>query len=79
MRPKTDEHDLAFKVKHARKFLEQKNRVKFSVFFRGREMNHTNLGAELLNRVLITLEDIAKVEAEIKMEGRNMTMTVSHK
>ena len=79
MRPKTDEHDLAFKVKHARKFLEQKNRVKFSVFFRGREMNHTNLGAELLNRVLLTLEDIAKVEAEIKMEGRNMTMTVSHK
>lgn len=79
MRPKTDEHDLAFKVKHARKFLEQKNRVKFSVFFRGREMNHTNLGAELLNRVLLMLEDIAKVEAEIKMEGRNMTMTVSHK
>ena len=79
MRPKTDDHDLAFKVKHARKFLEQKNRVKFSVFFRGREMDHTILGEELLKRVLIMLDDIAKVEAEIKMEGRNMTMTVSHK
>jgi translation initiation factor IF-3 len=79
MRPKTDEHDLAFKVKHARKFLEQKNRVKFSVFFRGREMDHTYLGEQLLQRVQLMLEDIAKVESGIKMEGRNMTMVLSHK
>ncbi len=79
MRPKTDDHDLAFKVKHARKFLEQRNRVKFSVFFRGREMDHTYLGEQLLQRVQIMLEDIAKVESEIKMEGRNMTMVLSHK
>ena len=79
MRPKTDEHDLAFKVKHARKFLEQKNRVKFSVFFRGREMDHTYLGEQLLQRVKLMLEDIAKVESDIKMEGRNMTMVLSHK
>lgn len=79
MRPKTDDHDLEFKVKHARKFLEQKNRVKFSVFFRGREMDHTDLGEVLLKRVLIMLEDIAKVESNIRQEGRNMTMVLSHK
>jgi translation initiation factor IF-3 len=79
MRPKTDDHDLEFKVKHARKFLEQKNRVKFSVFFRGREMDHTDLGEVLLKRVLVMLEDIAKVESSIRQEGRNMTMVLSHK
>lgn len=79
MRPKTDDHDLEFKVKHARKFLEQKNRVKFSVFFRGREMDHTDLGEILLKRVLVMLEDIAKVESSIRQEGRNMTMVLSHK
>jgi translation initiation factor IF-3 len=79
MRPKTDDHDLEFKVKHARKFLEQKNRVKFSVFFRGREMDHIDLGQKLLDRVLLMLEDIAKIESEVKMEGRNLTLTVSHK
>jgi len=79
MRPKTDEHDFTFKMKHARKFLEQKNRVKFAVFFRGREMDHQYMGEQMLQRVIILLEDIAKVESGIKMEGRHMTMLMSPK
>jgi translation initiation factor IF-3 len=79
MRPKTDDHDLAFKVKQARKFIEQKNRVKFAVFFKGREMDHSHLGRDVLEKVTSMLEDIAKIETEIKMEGRHMTMTMSKK
>ena len=74
MRPKTDDHDFAFKLKHARAFLEHKQKVKFTVQFRGRELAYKHFGKELLERVQENLEDIAKAEAPIKSEGRNMTM-----
>jgi len=79
MRPKTDVHDLEYKVKHARSFLEQKNKVKFTVQFRGRELAYKEFGEQLLDRVEEMLDDIAKVEVERKFEGRNMTMVMSQK
>jgi len=79
MRPKTDTHDLEFKVKHARSFIEQKNKVKFSVQFRGREMAYKEFGRQLLERVKTMMEDIAKVEVDIKSEGRFMNMVMSQK
>lgn len=78
-RPRTEDHDFEFKVKHARKFLEQKNKVKFTVQFRGRELAYKEFGEELLNRVEEILGDIAKVDGEKKFEGRSLTMTMSVK
>lgn len=79
MRPKTDVHDLEFKVKHARAFLEQNNKVKFTVQFRGRELAYKEFGVQLLDRVNEMLEDIAKIEGYRKFEGRNMTMVMVQK
>ncbi len=79
MRPKTDTHDLEFKIKHARAFIEQKNKVKFSVQFSGREMAYKDFGYKLLERVKVMMEDVAKVEMDIKSEGRFMNMVMSQK
>ncbi len=70
-------HDLEIKLKKARGFITDGDKVKFSVRFKGREMGHTNLGRVLLNKVVTNMADIAKVEREIKMEGRKMVMTMS--
>lgn len=79
MRPKTDDHDLEYKLKHARAFIEHKCKVKFTVQFRGREMAYKQFGVKLLERVTEALEDIAKVESAIKSEGRNMNMIMTYK
>lgn len=79
LRPRTDDHDLETKIKHARKFLEQRNKVKVTMLFRGREMAYQDFGRELLDRVQIMLEDIAKLESEPKMEGRRMIMVLAAK
>jgi translation initiation factor IF-3 len=73
-RPKTDTHDRDTKLRHARKFLEGRNRVKLSVMFRGREMAHPELGERLLLDCAELLADVADVEQRPRMEGRNMTM-----
>ena len=67
-------HDFEFKVKHALNFLEEGNKVKVVVLFKGREMAYTEKGEELLNRFLERTQDLAKVESSAKMEGRNMNM-----
>lgn len=72
LHPNTDVHDFDFKVKHAQNFLEDGNKVKVSVMFKGREMAYTEQGEELLKRFIEKLEDISKVESPIKLEGRNM-------
>ena len=77
MRPKTDSHDLETKLKHARKFQKKKNKVKFTVIFRGRELAYKDMGREMLDRVVESLEDIAVPETNIKMEGRRMTLTLT--
>ena len=79
LRPRTEDHDLEFKIKHARKFLEQKNKVKFTVMFRGREMAYKEFGEKLLDRVVEKLDDVAKIEMDKKFEGRSLTMTFVNK
>ncbi len=79
LRPITDTHDLQTKLKHARDFLEKKNKVKFTVMFRGREMAYKDMGKEMLNKVVESLEDIAKPEGQIKMEGRRMFLVMAVK
>jgi translation initiation factor IF-3 len=79
LRPKTDQHDLETKLNHARKFIEQKNKVKFTLIFRGREMAYQDLGRDLLNRVIELLEDVAKPDGELRMEGRRLLLVLSPK
>ena len=74
--PNTDVHDFNFKTRHAINFLEEGNKVKATVVFKGREMAYIEQGEDLLNRFLEKVEDIAKVEVEPKMEGRNMSLIV---
>ena len=76
MRPKTDVHDLDYKVKHARTFLEEGNRVQFTIMFRGREMAHQDIGMQKMQAIATKLADLAKVELAPKMAGRRMTMIV---
>ena len=70
--PKIEEHDFNFKIKHARKFLEQGNKVKVNVFFKGRQITHLEFGKQLFERFTSEVEDIAKLESEPHLEGRNM-------
>jgi translation initiation factor IF-3 len=78
-RPKTDEHDYQFKLKHIKRFLEEKNKVKVVIRFRGREIIHMDKGLEMLNRVREELGDLAAVESEPKAEGRTMVMMLAPK
>jgi translation initiation factor IF-3 len=70
--PNTDTHDFEFKVRHARAFIEQGHKVKATVVFKGREITYQELGRNMLARFTEALSDIAKIEAEPKMEGRQM-------
>ncbi len=76
LRPRTDKHDIEFKVKHIRKFLEDGNKVKVLIFFRGREITHPYLGEEILNKVAAEVEDIGVVEQKPRLEGRKMSMVI---
>ena len=76
-RPKTEEHDMAFKVKHVRRFLEEGNKVRLAVVFRGREITHPQTGMNVLNKVVDLCNDIATVEATPNMEGRRMIMVIA--
>lgn len=73
LHPNTDVHDFQFKAKHAANFIEEGNKVKVSVIFKGRELAYTEQGEELINKFIETLTDIAKVEVPPKMEGRSMS------
>ena len=79
IRPKTDEHDLQFKIKHVRRFLEEGNKAKITVVFRGREITHMELGQTALNKFVDDLQDIAAIEVRPKMEGRSMFIIVAPK
>jgi translation initiation factor IF-3 len=76
LRPKIEDHDFQFKLEHARKFLVSGNKVKMTVFFRGREITHAEFGKKLLERMLGELEDVATVERPPTLEGRNMVMVM---
>ena len=72
LHPNTDTHDFNFKARHAEKFLEEANKVKVSVIFKGRELAYKEHGEELLKRFIETLEEVSKVESPIRFEGRTM-------
>lgn len=74
LRPNIENHDFYTKVRNAAKFLEEGNKVKVTIMFRGREITHTESGTQLCERVAQEVAEIAKVEKEPKVEGRNMTM-----
>jgi translation initiation factor IF-3 len=76
-RPGIEEHDYDFKIRHARRFLEEGNKVKLTMMFRGRQVTHPELGLEILSRVTEDLVDIAKVEQNASFEGRQMSMVIS--
>jgi translation initiation factor IF-3 len=79
MRPLTGEHDLQTKLKHAREFLEQGDKVLFTIRFRGREQAHKEIGREVMGKIARALEDIAKVEHAISQMGPHMHMTLMPK
>ncbi|MFW6083994.1 MAG: translation initiation factor IF-3 [Gemmatimonadota bacterium] len=76
LRPKIEEHDYGFKMRHARRFLDDGDKVKFTLRFRGREMTHPELGERVLEKIKDDLGDTIVVESDIKREGRTMTMLV---
>jgi translation initiation factor IF-3 len=76
-RPGIEDHDFETKTRHARRFLEEGNKVKVTLMFRGRQIAHPELGRAVVARVSTELADIAKVESDAKMEGKSMTMILT--
>ncbi len=76
LRPVTETHDYNFKIKNAQRFLEKGDKVKFTVKFKGREMQHTDLGKDLMDKIIEETKDIAKIESKPKFEGRQMVMII---
>ncbi len=76
MRPKTDDHDFQFKIKHARRFLEEGNKVKMTIMFRGRENAHPDQGLKQLEKAVAALKDVGQVESRPSKMGRFMTMMI---
>jgi len=79
LRPKIEEHDFEFKLRHARKFLESGHRVKATVMFRGRENAHKEYGERVLDRFSEGLDDIAKIDKEAKLEGGHLVIFFTKK
>ena len=79
LRPGIEQHDFDVKVKNAVRFVEQGNKVKVTIMFRGRELSHPELGRDLLSKVAATLGDDIAVERGAKLEGKNMTMIIAPK
>ena len=76
MRPVTETHDYDFKVKNAKKFLGKGDKVKFTIRFKGRELQHSHLGRELMDKIKIDMKDIGKVELHPKFDGKQMIMVI---
>jgi translation initiation factor IF-3 len=79
LRPRTDEHDLQTKLKHAKGFLEEGHKVLFTVFFRGREQAHKEFGRALMERIAREMEEVGKVEHDVSQMGPRMHMTLMPK
>ena len=76
MRPVTETHDYDFKVKNAKKFIEKGDKVKFTIRFKGRELQHSHLGRELMDKIKIDMQNIGKVELHPKFDGKQMIMVI---
>lgn len=79
LRPNIEQHDFDVKFKNALRFIEEGNKVKVTIMFRGRELSHPELGKDLLDRMADKLKDLVVLERNAKLEGKNMTMVVSPK
>ena len=79
LRPNIEENDFNTKVRNAIRFLEDGDKVKVTIMFRGREMSHPELGKELLDRVAEVVKDLGNIEKGAKLEGKNMSMIISPK
>jgi translation initiation factor IF-3 len=79
MRPKTEEHDYQFKMRHAHGFLEEGNKVKVTLLFRGREMDHVELGQRMLDRIITDCKDVSTVEQHPRMEGQTLSLILAPK
>lgn len=79
LRPKTEEHDFQFKLKHAIQFVEQGDKVKVTIMFKGREMSHQELGRSLMDKFVDQVGELATIETSAKMEGRNLSMILAPK
>lgn len=77
VRPQTDKHDLEVKIRAVRRFLEEGDKVKFNVFFRGREYAHPELGEKVLRAILEAVKEMAKLEVPPQMDGRRMIMVIA--
>lgn len=77
VRPAIESHDYEVKVKQAKKFLEQGNKVKFTMRFKGRELSANDMGKQILAQFIEDLSDISKIDSEMKLEGRQMTMILA--
>ena len=76
LRPVTEVHDYTFKIKNAQKFISKGDKVKFTIKFKGREMQHTNLGNQLMEKIKMDMQSIGKVELQPKFEGKQMIMVI---
>ncbi len=76
LRPVTGIHDYTFKIKNAQKFLSKGDKVKFTVKFKGRELQHSHLGNELMNKIIQDMQNIGKVELQPKFDGKQMIMVI---
>ena len=76
MRPVTETHDYDFKVKNAKKFISKGDKVKFTIRFKGRELQHSHLGNELMTKIKEDMKDVGKVELQPKFDGKQMIMVI---
>jgi len=76
LRPVTEVHDYTFKIKNAQKFLSKGDKVKFTIKFRGRELQHKNLGNELMDKIKVDMENVGKIELQPKFDGKQMIMVI---
>ena len=76
LRPVTETHDYQFKIKNAQRFISKGDKVKFTIRFKGRELQHSHLGNELMNKIKEDMQDIGKVELHPKFDGKQMIMVI---
>ena len=76
LRPVTEVHDYTFKIKNAQKFLSKGDKVKFTIKFRGRELQHVNIGNELMEKIKVDMKNVGKIELQPKFDGKQMIMVV---
>ena len=76
LRPVTEVHDYTFKIRNAQKFLSKGDKVKFTIRFKGREMQHSKLGNDLMEKIKVDMQSVGKVELQPKLDGKQMIMVI---